>query len=83
MPIMTHLGIEMIGKTVKDAVIDGRVHYEAIKAFADVIPLPECHWLISMHFTNILLSYDTYKIYQWYYGDRFQRQAYGLYLQSV
>lgn len=31
LPIMTHPGIEAIGKTVKDAVTDGRVHYEAIK----------------------------------------------------
>ena len=27
MPIMTHPGIEMIGKTVRDAVTDGQVHY--------------------------------------------------------
>ena len=32
MPIMTHPGIEMIGKTVRDAVTDGQVHYNAIKA---------------------------------------------------
>ena len=31
-PIMTHPGIEMIGKTVLDAVTDGRVHAEAIIA---------------------------------------------------
>ena len=29
---MTHPGIEMIGREVYDAVTDGRVHYEAIKA---------------------------------------------------
>ena len=29
MPIMTHPGIEMIGKTVRDAVTDGQVHYNA------------------------------------------------------
>ena len=27
MPIMTHPGIETIGKTVRDAVTDGQVHY--------------------------------------------------------
>ena len=32
-PIMTHPGIEFIGKTVHDAVTNGQVHYEAIKAF--------------------------------------------------
>ena len=31
-PIMTHPGIEFIGKTVHDAVTNGQVHYEAIKA---------------------------------------------------
>ena len=31
-PIMTHPGIEMIGKTVQDAVTDGKIHAEAIVA---------------------------------------------------
>ena len=31
-PIMTHPGIEMIGKTVEDAVTDGKIHAEAIRA---------------------------------------------------
>ena len=31
-PIMTHSGIEIIGKTVKDAVTSGDVHYQAIMA---------------------------------------------------
>ena len=30
-PIMTHPGIEMIGKTVKEAVQSGEVHARAIK----------------------------------------------------
>lgn len=38
MPIMTHPGIEMIGKTVRHAVTDGQVHYEAIKALCDKYP---------------------------------------------
>lgn len=37
-PIMTHPGIEAIGRTVKDAVTDGRVHYEAIKYLSDTYP---------------------------------------------
>lgn len=37
-PIMTHPGIEYIGKTVRDAVTDGKVHFEAIKALADRYP---------------------------------------------
>lgn len=37
-PIMTHPGIEMIGKTVLDAVTDGHVHADAIKALYDRYP---------------------------------------------
>ena len=37
-PIMTHPGIEMIGKTVLDAVTDGNVHADAIKALNDRYP---------------------------------------------
>ncbi len=39
LPIMTHPGIEMLGKQVVDAVRDGRVHYEAIKAVNEAYPL--------------------------------------------
>jgi uroporphyrinogen decarboxylase len=38
MPIMTHPGINMIGKKVIDAVTDGRVHFQAIRAMADHYP---------------------------------------------
>ncbi len=37
-PIMTHPGIEIIGKTVLDAVTDGTVHFEAIKAVNERYP---------------------------------------------
>ena len=37
-PIMTHPGIEFIGKTVHDAVTNGQVHYEAIKALCGKYP---------------------------------------------
>lgn len=37
-PIMTHPGIEMIGKQVKDAVQSGEVHAQAIKKLAEVFP---------------------------------------------
>ena len=37
-PILTHPGIEMIGKTVLDAVTDGNVHAEAILALSERIP---------------------------------------------
>jgi uroporphyrinogen decarboxylase len=39
MPIMTHPGIEMIGKKVIDAVTDGETHFRAIKAIADNYPV--------------------------------------------
>lgn len=38
LPIMTHPGIEVIGKTVREAVTDGQVHYDAIKALYDKYP---------------------------------------------
>ncbi len=38
MPIMTHPGIEMIGKRVIDAVTDGEIQFRAIKAIADTYP---------------------------------------------
>ena len=37
-PIMTHPGIEMIGKTVKDAVQDGEIHAQAIRKLAEIYP---------------------------------------------
>jgi uroporphyrinogen decarboxylase len=37
-PILTHPGIEMIGKTVLDAVTDGNVHAAAIKALNERYP---------------------------------------------
>jgi len=37
-PIMTHPGIEMIGKSVKDAVQGGDVHAQAIRKLAEVFP---------------------------------------------
>lgn len=37
-PIMTHPGIEMIGKTVKDAVQDGRIHAQAIRKICEIYP---------------------------------------------
>lgn len=37
-PIMTHPGIEYISKTVRDAVTNGQVHYEAIQALCNKYP---------------------------------------------
>lgn len=37
-PIMTHPGIEMIGKTVKEAVQCGQFHADAIKKLAEIFP---------------------------------------------
>lgn len=37
-PIMTHPGIEIIGKTVNDAVNDGQIHADAIVALAENTP---------------------------------------------
>lgn len=37
-PVMTHPGIELIGKRVIDAVTDGQVHFEAIRAMHERFP---------------------------------------------
>ncbi len=37
-PIMTHPGIEMIGKTILEAVTDGNIHFAAIKAINERFP---------------------------------------------
>lgn len=37
-PVMTHPGIELIGKTVREAVTDGNTHHEAIVALAGKYP---------------------------------------------
>lgn len=37
-PVMTHPGIELIGKSVREACCDGQTHYEAIKALAAKYP---------------------------------------------
>jgi uroporphyrinogen decarboxylase len=38
MPIMTHPGIELIGKKIKDAVTDGEIQFQAVKAIHDTYP---------------------------------------------
>lgn len=38
LPIMTHPGIELIGKRVIDAVTDGQTHFEAIRALSGKYP---------------------------------------------
>ena len=35
LPVMTHPGIELNGNTVREAVSNGRVHYEAVKTLAE------------------------------------------------
>lgn len=47
-PIMTHPGIEAIGKTVKEAVTDGKVHYEAIKYLADNYDTAACTVIMDL-----------------------------------
>ena len=47
-PIMTHPGIEAIGKTVKDAVTNGQIHYEAIKYLADNYNTAACTVIMDL-----------------------------------
>ena len=37
-PVMTHPGIELIGKSVRETCCNGQTHYEAIKALAEKYP---------------------------------------------
>ncbi len=48
MPIMTHPGIEMIGKRVADAVTDGRTHFEAIKAVVQAYNMSACTVIMDL-----------------------------------
>ncbi|GAT62236.1 uroporphyrinogen decarboxylase family protein [Paludibacter jiangxiensis] len=48
LPIMTHPGIEAIGKTVKEAVSDGQVHYEAIQSVAEQFAMPACTSIMDL-----------------------------------
>ncbi len=47
-PVMTHPGIELLGRTVREAVSDGRVHYEAIKALNDRYPAAACTTIMDL-----------------------------------
>ena len=47
-PIMTHPGIELIGKTVLEAISDGNIHFEAIKALDQKYPLAVCTVMMDL-----------------------------------
>jgi len=47
-PIMTHPGIELTGKTVLEAVSDGNVHFEAIKALDQKYPSVACTVIMDL-----------------------------------
>lgn len=47
-PIMTHPGIEYIGKHVRDAVTDGEVHFAAIEALAERYPSAACTVIMDL-----------------------------------
>ena len=48
LPVMTHPGIELIGKTVLEAVSDGNVHFEAIKALDQKYPSAACTAIMDL-----------------------------------
>lgn len=47
-PIMTHPGIEAIGKRIIDAVTDGEVHYQAIKNVSDTYKTSACTVIMDL-----------------------------------
>jgi uroporphyrinogen decarboxylase len=48
LPIMTHPGIEAIGKTVHEAVTDGQVHYQAIKYLSEHYDTVACTSIMDL-----------------------------------
>lgn len=47
-PIMTHPGIEYLGKTVKEAVTDGAIHFQVIKALNNIYPSAACTVIMDL-----------------------------------
>ena len=47
-PIMTHPGIETIGKKVIDAVTDGNVHYQAIRNVTETYHTTACTVIMDL-----------------------------------
>lgn len=47
-PIMTHPGIELIEKTVYEAVTDGQIHFDSIKALNDKYPSAACTVIMDL-----------------------------------
>ena len=47
-PIMTHPGIELIGKSVYEAVTSGRIHFEAIEALNRKYPAAACTVIMDL-----------------------------------
>lgn len=47
-PIMTHPGIELIGKSVKEAVTNGKVHFEAISKLNEIYPSAACTVIMDL-----------------------------------
>lgn len=45
-PLMTHPGIKLIGKTIKDAISCGNVHFQAIKALHERFPMADAATVI-------------------------------------
>lgn len=48
MPIMTHPGIEYIGKSVREAVSNGEVHFEAIRAVVERFDVAACTAIMDL-----------------------------------
>ncbi|MBB3187012.1 uroporphyrinogen decarboxylase family protein [Microbacter margulisiae] len=48
LPLMTHPGIEAIGKSVKEAVSNGQIHYEAIKAVSEQFDVKACSVIMDL-----------------------------------
>lgn len=47
-PILTHAGVEMSGKCVKDAVSHGKIHFEAIRILSEIYPAAACTVIMDL-----------------------------------
>jgi len=48
LPVMTHPGIEAIGKSVREAVTDGQIHYQAIKYISENFDTVACTSIMDL-----------------------------------
>jgi len=66
---MTHPGIDFIGKTVFDAVTDGHVHYQVIKALHENFSMPAATMIMDLTVEaeafGCAVNYSSHEVLLW------------------